>query len=359
VADVAPHKVGFLGESAAATPESFERGTGAILRARFDEALEAGELDRPVEIVYRSGWGLPSGSADAVTRAWTALADEGVLMILGPGITDNCIAVTPLFEARGIPTINYPGTTKSRGRYGFHYQLGALYGDGPLIVRAMVRRGLATVAVVRDHSPIGAEFFEFFERECDRAGITIVRDVRCSPVADDLLPAAEAAADGQAAALAYLGFGAVLLDLSRALTTIGWTPPRFTTSAGMHFYGKSDDERREMSGWVYVDMVDEDNQTYRAALDTIERRTGARPQSGIAAGMWDIATLAALGIHYAPVLTPEGVTEGLEQIQQVPAALGGAGTVMGFGPWERTALKGEHYLVLREMRDIESVKYTG
>jgi branched-chain amino acid transport system substrate-binding protein len=161
------------------------------------------------------------------------------------------------------------------------------------------------------------------------------------------------------AALAYLGFGAVLLDLSRALAKIGWDPPRFTTSAGMHFYSKNDDERREMSGWVYVDMVDEDNQAFRDALDTIERRSGTRPVSGVAAGMWDMATLAVLGIKHAPVLTSEGVMEGLELIQQVPAALGGAGTVMGFGPWERTALKGEHYLVLREMLGTESVKYTG
>jgi hypothetical protein len=49
--------------------------------------------------------------------------------------------------------------------------------------------------------------------------------------------------------------------------------------------------------------------------------------------------------------------EGLERISQVPAALGGAGTIMGFGPWERTALKGPDYLVLRQMRGTETVRY--
>jgi hypothetical protein len=125
----------------------------------------------------------------------------------------------------------------------------------------------------------------------------------------------------------------------------------------MHFYAKSPDERREMSGWVYVDQVDEDNETFRTVLDRFEARRGSRPFTSFAACMWDLATLAVLGIRYATVHTPEGVKEGLERIQQVPAALGGSRTVLGFGPWERTALKGPDYLVLREMRGVESVKY--
>ncbi len=359
MAEVEPFKVGFLDEGLSDDPGAFDRSIGAMLRFRFDEALESGELDRPVELVVRRGRGLPHGTAKAVCDAWNELADEGVLVVIGPGITDNCIAVAPLFERRGVPTINFPGTTRSRGRYGFHYQIGSLYDDGPLIARAMARRGLRDVAVIRDRSPIGAEFFEYFEEECQRSGLSISRDVACSPIAQDLQPEAERAASGGPDALVYLGFGAVLLDLSRALTRIGWDPPRFTTSAGMHFLAKSDDERREMSGWVYVDQVDEDNPTLRAMLDRFEQRTGTRPFEPLAAAMYDMATLAVLGIRYATVHTPEGVTEGLERIHQVPAVLGGAGTVQGFGPWERTALKGADYLVLREMRGTESVKYAG
>jgi ABC-type branched-subunit amino acid transport system substrate-binding protein len=357
VQDVAPFKVGFLNEGIADDPETFERTFGNIIRFRFDEALEAGEVDRPIELVVRSGRGLPRGTAQAVCDAWTELADAGVLLIIGPGITDNCMAVTPLFEQRRIPTINFPGTTHSRGRYGFHYQIGALYGDGPLIARAMTRRHLGSVAVIRDRSPIGAEFFEYFEGECERSGLAISQDIKCSPVSEDLYDHAQEAARANPDALVYLGFGGVLLDLSRALKRVGWDPPRFTTSAGMHFYSKSPEEKREMSGWVYVDQVDEDNVTLREMLDRFEKRTGTRPFDPFAAGMYDMATLAVLGIRYATVHTAEGVTEGLERIHQVPAALGGAGTVQGFGPWERTALKGPDYLVLREMSGIESVKY--
>jgi ABC-type branched-subunit amino acid transport system substrate-binding protein len=354
---VEPFKVGFLHEGLGDDAGAFEQGIGAMIRFRFDEALEAGEVDRPIELVVRSGRGLPRGTAKAVCDAWTELADDGVLVIIGPGITDNCIAVVPLFERRGVPTINFPGTTRSRGRYGFHYQIGALYDDGPLIARAMRRRGLRNVAVIRDRTPIGAEFFEYFEEQCERSDMTVTKDVKCSPVAEDLGREAQEAAAGDPDALVYLGYGAVLLELSRALARIGWDPPRFTTSAGMHFLATPLEDRAQMSGWVYVDQFDEDNDTYRDLCDSFEQRTGARPSHPIAAGMWDMATLAVLGIRYATVHTPEGVTEGLERIHQIPAALGGAGTVMGFGPWERTALKGPDYLVLREMRGLDSVKY--
>jgi ABC-type branched-subunit amino acid transport system substrate-binding protein len=352
-----PFLVGYLDEGLSPDPAAFDQGIGEMLRFRFAEALDAGEVDRPIELVVRRGRGLPHGTAKAVRDAWNALADEGVLVIIGPGITDNCMAVVPLFESRCVPTINFPGTTRSRGRYGFHYQIGALYGDGPLIARAIGRRGLRTVAVIRDRSPIGSEYFEYFEEECERSGLTVVADLKCSPVAANLSGEARFAAEARPDALAYLGFGGVLLDLSRALTAAGWDPPRFTTTAGMHFYSKTPAERREMSGWVYVDMVDDGNETMRGMLDAFEKRHGRRPFDPIGAGMYDMATLAVLGIRYATVHTPEGVMEGLERISQVPAALGGAGTIMGFGPWERTALKGPDYLVLRQMRGTETVRY--
>jgi branched-chain amino acid transport system substrate-binding protein len=353
-----PFKVGFLDEGLFPDGTRFDERVGNIIRFRFDEAVRDGEVDRPIELVVRSGRGLPCGTAHAVRQAWQALADEGVLVIIGPGITDNCIAVLPLFEAQGIPTINFPGTTRSRGRYGFQYQIGSLHDDGPLIARAMQRRGLGTVAVVRDQSPIGAEFFEGFEEACTHLGVTITNDIKCSPVAADLTSEVDRAASTKPAALAYLGYGAVLLDLSRALTAAGWDVPRFTTSAGMHFYTKTPDERREMSGWVYVDQVDENNETFAAMLDRYESASGTRPFDSITAGMYDMATLAVLGLRNATVHTAQGVTEGLERIHQVPSALGGARTVQGFGPWERTALKGPDYLVLRQMNGTETLKYT-
>lgn len=355
---VEPFRVGFLDEGLFPDRAVFDRTIGDVIRLRFDEAVDAGEVDRPIDLVVRVGRGLPQGTAQAVRRAWSELADEGVLLIIGPGITDNCMAVVSLFESRSVPTINFPGTTRSRGRYGFHYQIGSLYDDGPLIARAIARKGLQEAAVIRDNSPIGAEFFEYFAVECERIGLAISADLKCSPVAVDLSREVERAAAAKPGALVYLGFGGVLLQLSQTLTAFGWDPPRFTTSAGMHFHSKSVEERRQMSGWVYVDQVDEDNQTLQSMLDRLEARVGARRFDPITGGMYDMATLAVLGLRYATVHTPEGVMEGLERIHQIDAVLGASGTVMGFGPWERTALKGPEYLVLRHMDGEETRRYT-
>src|SRR5262249_60278532 len=67
------------------------------------------------------------------------------------------------------------------------------------------------------------------------------------------------------------------------------------------------------------------------------------------AGAYDMGRLLAEGVARAPELTRAGIRAGLERVKALPAATGRAGTLMGFGNWDRGALKGP-YLVLREWR---------
>jgi hypothetical protein len=60
------------------------------------------------------------------------------------------------------------------------------------------------------------------------------------------------------------------------------------------------------------------------------------------------------GMARAPEPTRDGVRAGLERVKALPTATGHAGTLMGFGHWDRGALKGP-YLVLREWRAGRSV----
>jgi branched-chain amino acid transport system substrate-binding protein len=97
-----------------------------------------------------------------------------------------------------------------------------------------------------------------------------------------------------------------------------------------------------------------------AELDAVFReRYGESAFTPMCAGAYDMASLAVLALRNATVHTREGVKEGLERIHDVPSALGGAGTILGFGPWERTALKGEKYLLLRQMKGDRTVMYHG
>ena len=70
-------------------------------------------------------------------------------------------------------------------------------------------------------------------------------------------------------------------------------------------------------------------------------------------GVHDLGRLVAEAIVCADHLTPAGLRDGLEHVKLLPAAIGAPGTTMGFGRWDRAALKGE-FLVLRQWRDGES-----
>ena len=59
--------------------------------------------------------------------------------------------------------------------------------------------------------------------------------------------------------------------------------------------------------------------------------------------------------HLLIVEDETAIREGLERTKLVRAASGFEGTTLGFGRWEREALKGP-YLVMRQWVDAESVE---
>jgi branched-chain amino acid transport system substrate-binding protein len=326
--NAAPVKIGVLLDIVDGEGSSPMARSVRAMELRFEEALTNGELDRSVEIVVRAVDGLPSGTAAAIERAFHELVDESVLGILGPGVTDNCLVTQPLAEVHGIPTLNFPGTEHSRGVYGFQFQLGSLSDEGPMIVTELVKRGHTTVAVIRDQSPIGAEYYDYFDQACQRSGLTVSTDQRVSPVATDLTAAVAKAKASGALCLVYLGFGLVIPALSAALAAAGWAPPRYMNTAFLHGYANPD-ARRALEGWVGVDMVDRANAVTQAFLD--------------------MATMTVEGLRWAPVLTADGFRRGLERAHQIPSACGGAGTVMGFSPWDRAAYKGPDWLLFQQV----------
>src|SRR5262245_22794836 len=119
----APLRVGILNDMSENPGGSSEVERG--LRIVADELLAAGRLDRPVEYVHAWGLGLPSGTAAAVERAYAALVEQDVLIIVGPAIGDNALVATPLAERHRVPTINWAGAERARGEYMFHLQVGS------------------------------------------------------------------------------------------------------------------------------------------------------------------------------------------------------------------------------------------
>ena len=165
-------------------------------------------------------------------------------------------------------------------------------------------------------------------------------------------PAVDSLRDGAPDALIYLGLGAASHAVAVALADAGWDVPVVANSALMFGYVMPD-WRDGWAGWEYLDAIADDNQL-RVALAARDRRAAASP---IGCAAYDMGRLVGEAIVRSDRMDRAGLREGLERVKQLPATTGVDGTFMGFGVWDRAALKGQ-YLVLREWRDGQTVQIT-
>jgi ABC-type branched-subunit amino acid transport system substrate-binding protein len=344
----APIRVGILNDLTAGPPDP--ANIESWLRRVIDEYVAAGRLDRDVEFVYAWGLGLPSGTAAAVERALKSLVDQDVLLIVGPAIGDNALAVTPLVEALRVPTINWAGTERARGEYMFHLQVGSHEDESIVLARYLQSIGTTRVGVVHDRSPIGQRYLQFLQAEADVVGLRIVSVASIAPLADRAAAEVAHLLDGNVDAIAYLGLGIAVSAVARELAHRQWHQPRVLNTAGLRGY--SPEFARAIDGWVYVDMHSDHNKTLRE----LRRRWGVAPRFSLAAAKgFDLGRLIAEGLSRASERTREGVKAGLELVKYMPAAEGHEGTLLGFGKQDRGALHGR-YLVLRQWRNGETVE---
>ena len=143
----------------------------------------------------------------------------------------------------------------------------------------------------------------------------------------------------------YLGLGLNMVQGSRARahTDGGWDVPVAMNTAGLRGYDPG--FARDIDGWVYVDMVADDN----PVLAALAQRVGITgPPPVFAAVGYDLGS--AGGPKASPgrlELTAHGVREGLELVKLVPSAEGPRRYAPSGWPLGRGALHGE-YLVLRQ-----------
>ena len=314
--------------------------------------VETVALDRPVEFVRELAAGLPSGTAFDVEQKFASLEAQGVLAVVGPSISDNGLIVRDLADAVGLPCINYTGGAFTRSDYMFHYQVGSLEEEPAVLAGHLAARGIARVAVVHDRSPVGTQYAEWFERARSTVGVEVTANAVINPLASeatDLVARLEASKpDG----LVYLGLGVAARTVALGVQALEWKVPVVANSALMFGYAQRD-WRAAWDRWVYVDTVSDDNAS-RAALRERSRATAAGPV-GVAG--YDIGRLLGEAIARGDHLTRDGIREGLERVKRLSASSGHEGTMMGFGVWDRGALKGP-YLVLREWLDGKTVQYS-
>ena len=320
------------------------------MRLGVSRSRVARGLDRDVEFVHAEGIGLPSGTAFAVERAVEDLVGRGVLLIIGPATGDNAIAVTHLADRYETAMINWSASERARSEWMFHMQVGSHENESILMARHLADKGARRIGVVYDASPIGKRHLDFFEDECRILGIGIGARLSISPIATDAAEVVDELERFDPEGYVYMGLGWAGRELAKALADVDRSAPRVMNAAGMR--GADPEYARDIDGWVYPDMYSDSNRLLndlRSELGDGRRRLG-----GLAFG-FDIGQLIAEAVTRAPELTRLGIREGLERVKLVPAASGHDGTTLGFGRWEREALKGD-YLVMRRWEDGTSVE---
>lgn len=344
---VAPLKVGLLNDYP--TRAGTENDTVDAVRLVFDEAVAAGLVDRPIELVERHVIGLPNGTYHAVECGYDELVAEGCLAIFGPYVSDNAVPLTAhANRVARVPNIILSGSEGALGEWTFALNNGSMPEEPVMLAAVLLGDGRSRIAIAYEASLIGKEYLGFAEKAYSAAGLKIVSTVAIPQVeADKAAVVAELRAT-EPDALVHVGFGHGLWGFTDALLAADWDPPRYTTTA-FEMAHINTEWMRQLRGWIGLDSYDERNQVGQAFLDRFEARYGRRPAHSMPGLCHDVATVIARGLAAARPLTGDGVKNGIEQVKLVPAASGAPGTFLRFGRYIRQGWLGSDYLIARRV----------
>ena len=345
----APAKVGVLIDMDMGTKDDFL----ACLRFAFDEAHAQGVILRPVELVVEEAIGLPRLEAKNTVDGYHRLVERGALCTIGPLITDNSIALAPVIERAGVPAITWTGTDRYHGHYCFNLGNGGLAEEAAIMATWIRRSGLRTVGMIHELSPGGVEYASNFRWYAARERLQIVGEAYTSQTPDDLEQILRTLRDQRPDCLAYLGYGYPTILMRPLFARLGWDPPRVMTTAFQFCYAKPE-WMDALEGWVGIDQLCEANPLLGPLLDRFAAASGRRREHTVIPLAYDTARLIAEGLARAPLLTPDGVRQGLERVRMLPAANGGPRTHMSLGPFDHKAYKGD-WLVLRRVQGGRTV----
>lgn len=315
----------------------------------FRKGLEAGVIDRPVELVFREVEGLPKGTVKAVIDAFAELVDEGCLAVFGPAITDNAVPVREEIEARfKVPAISVSGADDWLGEWTFALPQGSMTDEPVYWADLIARAGHKTVGVLIEQSLIGESYARNFRKACRAEGLRIVNEQSIPQTAQAVGAAVESLHQARPDALVHCGFGFGILHVNPALAAIGWDPPRYMGTAFQNAW-INDAMWRAILGWTGLDQYDESNRVGQRFLDEFEKAYGRRPEYCVPVVNRDLAMVLLHAFADAHPLTPKGVRDALERVKMLPAASGAPGTRLSFGKWTRMGWMGPGYLVARQL----------
>jgi hypothetical protein len=322
------------------------------------DAIAAGLADSAfsgeAKVVWASPNGLPGGSEHEFRQGFRALVDQGCLCIVGPAMTENGFIARDMAMECKVPTVIWAAHEKLRSDWSFHFQLGSLEEEPPVLLRHLVDKGIRRASLVYDDINIILQYADYLEVARRIHPVEIVARRAMIPEIADAGDTITALAVPHAEALIYLGMGPSAVPVAKALKASGWDVP--VVSCSSLSMGKGRPEMaRHWDGWIYCDMEDDANPRLVEAKRRIAPHICASP---VGISFYDMGRLVGEALDRALYCTRASLREGFERVKQLPATVGYPGTHMTLGHYDRAVLKGP-FLVLREYRDGKSVPLGG
>ncbi|MGH3582232.1 MAG: ABC transporter substrate-binding protein, partial [Mycobacterium sp.] len=184
-----PIKVGYLMDFRLpdAYPQEMKDDFFQPFHLVFEEALAAGQIDRPIEMVYREVEGLPKGSVKKVIDAYGELVDEGCLAVFGPHITDNAVPTREAIEERfRVPALSVTGSDDWLGEWTFSFPQGSLTDEPIFWADLLAKAGHTEVGVLIEASLVGQSYLKSFRAACRRKNIRIVAEAQIAQTAQNV-----------------------------------------------------------------------------------------------------------------------------------------------------------------------------
>ena len=332
----------------------------------FEDAMNGGRLTHAVELVTRVAVGLPTKPAKNVVDAYHRLVDEGALLVIAPGVSDNAVVLRDHVEEREVPALAIVGSSQFHGEYCFLLPNGGHGEEAALVANYLAQQGYRRIALFGEHGGTGdIEYRDWFHDQARLQGIDISFEcVLAQRPADGELDIIlkELRERVQPDALVYIGTGWTAPAFNPALERIGWELPKVMNAA---FMWAPHDEAwmRALEGWIGVDQlpgddIDDVNPNYRALLDRFEARFERRVDHVVVALAYDVGRVVTEAIVNAPLMSGRGLKLGLERIKMFPSALGGRRTHITFGAQDHRGYKGD-FLTIRQLVDQKYVSRGG
>jgi branched-chain amino acid transport system substrate-binding protein len=354
-----PIKLGYLFDFV--LPDGYPKEMRADLTQSFelvfDDGLEHGVIDRPVEIVFREVEGLPKGTVKAVIDAYGELVDEGCLAVFGPSITDNCVPTKEAIEQRfHVPAISVTGTEDWLGEWTFSLSMGSMTDEPIFWAHLLAKGGHNDIGVLVEQSLVGESYLKSFRSACRDKGLRIAAEEPIAQTAQDISGAVRKLREAKVQALVHCGFGFGVVLINPALQELEWDPPRFMGTSFQNAW-INPIVWNAIVGWTGVDQYDDSNTVGQRFLDQYAARYDRRPEYCVPVVNRDLATVLLQAFADAKPLSPKGVKEALERVKLVPAASGAPGTRISFGKWMHRGWMGAGYLVARRLDPDGSTAY--